>query len=396
MPNLALVLALVAPAAQWTVDTAVPADFDEIADAIASPLVADGDTLLVQPGDYASFTLTRDLRLIAPAGTEFTAPSVVVSGAHEVTIAGLSTPQLTLSNVTGRLTLDECVVGWWTLEPDTGVLVWQGECRVEFCNEVVIRDSRFHGSEGCYPELTTTRSGISALGSSLALVDCLLVGGLDDVCSGHPTEGSRPALDLDTCFATLSGCSLYGAADIMLGAAPAVLALDSDVRIRGSSAHVVRGGAQLSGGNAPAVDGSNSVATISGVTYDALPLPAWVTVPPVAEPYVRLAGSPAPGATIQVEVFGAAGESLQVIHGDVPRPFFLFDDLDPLWFRRVSILGKTPLVGAGQEVAVGFALPLPPGAANTGDVTVFQVWSPQLIATGSAFLSSPVVLVQRF
>ena len=86
MPNLALVLALVAPAAQWTVDTAVPADFDEIADAIASPLVADGDTLLVQPGDYASFTLTRDLRLIAPAGTEFTAPSVVVSEPADTSI----------------------------------------------------------------------------------------------------------------------------------------------------------------------------------------------------------------------------------------------------------------------------------------------------------------------
>jgi hypothetical protein len=396
MHALTLTLALLAPQQQWTVDNGAPADFTEIADAIASPQVADGDTLLVRHGSYASFSLTRDLEIIGQAGTLFSVPAVSVDGAHEVTIAGLSTRELTLSNITGRVTLDECAVGWWELEPNSGSLVWQGECRIEFCAEVVIRASTFRGSEGCYPDLGTTRAGISALGSSLALVDCELYGGNDDICSGHPTEGPKPALELQTCFATLSACSLRGGDDVQVGAAPAALAFESDLRIRGSSTHQVRGGSLLAGGFAPAIAGANSVATISGVTFDALTLPAWAAVPAVPDPYLRFAGSPSPGSSLHVEVFGAAGDAVQVISGDAPRLFFLFDDLDPLWFQRVSLLGKTSLTTAGQDTPVGFAIPLPPGSAGAGDVTVFQAWLPQLGSTGAAFLSTPAVIVERW
>jgi len=396
MHALTLTLALLAPQQQWTVDRSAPADFAEISSAIASPLVADGDTLLIGHGDYASFTLTRDLQLIGQAGALYSAPVVSVRGAHDVTLAGLSAREFSASNVSGRLTLDECTVGWWVLEPNSGFLVRQGECRFEFCAEVVIRASSFHGSEGCYPELGTTRAGIAALGSSLALVDCELFGGNDDICSGHPTEGPKPALELQTCFATLSACSLRGGDDTQVGAAPGALVFESDLRIRGSSMHQVRGGSLLAGGFAPAIAGANSVATISGVTFDALTLPAWAGVPPVPEPYLRFAGSPTPGTSLPLEVFGTAGEALQVIRGDVPRLFLLFDDLDPLWFRRTSILGNTPIVSAGQDTPVGFTVPLPSGATRAGEITLYQAWLPQLGATGTAFLSTPAVLVERW
>ena len=75
----------------WTVDDDGPADFNEIAQAIASPTVADGDILLVATGSYARFQLDKALDVLALPGQGFWANSIVIDGAQSFSLVGAGT-----------------------------------------------------------------------------------------------------------------------------------------------------------------------------------------------------------------------------------------------------------------------------------------------------------------
>ncbi len=393
MYALALCALLLAGPTTWTVDDDGPADFASISDAVSSPLVSDGDTLLVYHGSYPAFTLDRELRIVAAAGDIFLVEGCNVIGAPTFTIAGMRTENTLVIGVSGRGTFDDCQFGVLEVVPDWDI-VWQGSTEFKSCAELLVTRSVFHGAEGCYPDLTWTEPALVVSSSNLALVDCVLQGGADDLCNGHPTDGAKPALDTSNSFVTISGCSLYGGQGITgLGfpGAPAI-EMSGVVRVRGSFHHVVRGGSGW-GGLAPPFAGSGT-ATISGVRYNPFQLPGWVTEPSPAEPYLLVTGDDTPGATKTIELYGPPGRGARVFWSDVPALQSLFAGLDPLWFDREQVQGGTYLVAVGQDHPATYSFPLP-ATPDPGDVRIYQAFLPG----GSGyvrFLTSPAQVLYRW
>ncbi|TAJ11191.1 MAG: hypothetical protein EPO68_14670, partial [Planctomycetota bacterium] len=107
---LAPVLALPAFATTWTVDDNGPAQFTTVDAAQAAAQF--GDVILVAPGTYPAFHLTKSLQVLGPASgspPHFSGTSTVV-GPTLFTLAGLSLEVLQVSNVSGRGVIDECVM----------------------------------------------------------------------------------------------------------------------------------------------------------------------------------------------------------------------------------------------------------------------------------------------
>src|SRR6187549_2878196 len=112
MSALILAVLLVLPAADtWTVDDDGPADFPDIASAVQT--VPAGDTLLVEPGSYAAFTLGKRLTILGATGGA--RPHVTgrteVAGAQRVELGGLHFDSLTLWSLPGSVVVDDCQLG---------------------------------------------------------------------------------------------------------------------------------------------------------------------------------------------------------------------------------------------------------------------------------------------
>jgi hypothetical protein len=389
---LALCFLLLPGSRTWVVDDDGPADFTTIGEAIASPRVGDGNTLLVHPGSYPAFTLDRELRIVAASGESFVVDACNVLGAPAFTIAGMRTQTTQVTGVPGRGVFDDCDFG--VLIATEYGLIWQGWTQFAGCAQILVTRASFNGSEGCYPEWGTTKPGLQVSSSNLALVDCGIYGGADDLCNGHPTDGAKPGLDISNSFATISGCTILGGQGISsLGfpGAPAI-EMNGEMRIRGSACHHVRGGSGW-GGFAPPITGSG-VATISGVRYDTSGLPSWVDEPSPAEPYLRIVGDDTPGSTKTVELYGPPGRGARVLWGSAADLELLIPGLDPLWFDRSGVQGGTFVTAAGQDVPVSFPYPLP-ATASPGDTMVFQAFFPAYPGQGP-FLTSPGQIVIRW
>ena len=151
-------------AGTWTVDDDGPADFPGIQQAIDA--LPAGETLLVQPGDYAAFVLGKRMQIFGVLGAE--PPRVFgrsfVTGASTVTIAGLRMDALALEAIAGRARIEDCV--FLGLPGGSGL-------EATGCAEVIVARSTVNG-------LDTAFGGTVALvvaDSTVALLACTVQGG---------------------------------------------------------------------------------------------------------------------------------------------------------------------------------------------------------------------------
>lgn len=171
------VLVAAARANVWVVDDNGPANFSTIQDAINA--ASDGDTIIVQPGNYTSFTINdKDLRVL---GTGAQKPLVV--GASQVTSLA-SQRAVVLSDLRFQL----APASAWALQ----LTNCAGAVRVQRCNA---KGANGPGGSSC-GACTSTGHGVRVSGSpNVVLSEFSAQGG----SSGQCGSGSNP-----------SGCSVSG------------------------------------------------------------------------------------------------------------------------------------------------------------------------------------------
>jgi len=345
-------------------------DFATVAEAIASALVQDGDVLLVHPGSGPAFTLDKALAILAPAGGSFFADAVVVKGVARFTLSGLHTRELAVEDVAERGRLHAVEVGV-LLEDGYGGVYAAGETRISNCDELVVSDSHFQGSDACYPVAWEAGPAVEVSASRAVFAGCKLQGGkgAGEGCPEHyPTSGFALGVFAGSSV-TLAGCDLFGGSSPWDASSPALRVDGATVSVRGSAGHLLSAPAP-----ALAVDGDGTGhVTLSGLHWEPSALPAWVLTPPLAEPYLLLEGSGAPGSALAVDVFGPAGQPL-LVAGSTRAALLLglLPLADPVWFDPAGLFLLAPLVAAGQDTAVSVDLVLPSSPALAGLDAVFQ------------------------
>ncbi|HKX46672.1 MAG TPA: hypothetical protein VJP77_08205, partial [Planctomycetota bacterium] len=297
-------LALAVPAAaqtHWTVDDDGPADFADVAAAVAA--VGAGDVLLIEPGNYGPVTLTKRLSLLGdPSGERPHLASLTVDGPPGFDLAHLALGATVVRNALGHARVDDCeIVGNLGLRAlqvrDSGPLLLQRS----------LVTGPFLHTDGV---VAVTVEGASVV----ALVDSQIIGGdagkeAPFFVAGWGGHGLEVG---DTSAVLVAGCTVLGGGgeDMPLFFSPwlypgiggdAVLAGDSaSVDVRGSSDDLLRGGYTNYFSPASGVDGAaiqiTSQATVaySGVTLDgSVDALAALVAPP--EPYLYARGDNAPG-----------------------------------------------------------------------------------------------------
>jgi hypothetical protein len=386
----ALVL-LVLAGQRWTVGGSGPANFPTIQAAIDAPQVQSGDTLLVYPGYYGDFTLTKDLRIVARAQQSFAVLDVRVEQIAEFTIAGMNARSLVVQDVTGRGRLDQCSIGIQYVSPWNAFL-WSGSAEFIDCAELLVTRSFFHGSDSCYPNLSSDTNAVLVRRSTVAFVDCQVFGGDDDACGNHPTFLGGPAIEAhEQSDVTLAGTTVRGGShSSVLPGYPALYLGASHARIRGSSFTSI---AQGPGSSATsAIEGAGATATLSGVTVSPPALPPWVMVIAEPEPWIRVIGSDLPGSTKSIELYGPA--AAQVAIGLSATPLLVPTPLGPLWIDRDSLLRFYRTLALGQATPSTQPLPLKVLEGAPGDAFDLQGLAVQ--PSLSNVLTNPAQVILRW
>jgi hypothetical protein len=366
-PLLTLLLAASAPGQTFLVDDDGPADFVGIGEAIASPLVTPGATLLVADGTYSGFTLTRSLHILPVSGQTYRVLGpVVVDQAPSFSLVGANLSWLTVRNVPGRGLVDRCSVEALAI---AGTCLYQdGATRIQGCAELLIQRSSFRGGDANYedgPDLAS--HGATIASSTVTITDSHFQGGSDQGewgCYAHyPTLGQ--GLDISQGSVVLlagttaeTGTS-WGANDV-----PAVGVHSSVVVVRGNSTDALRSFGSPTAW--PISLDANSTVAVSGVQLQPALLPAGVLAPSPAEPFLQLTGGEAPGSALLFELFGPLGSPALVGVSSAPALLALPGFSESVWLDPAALFATWPLATAGQEVAVGFGVALPWDPALTG------------------------------
>jgi hypothetical protein len=407
----ALVLAaapLLAPAAaqdHWTVDDNGPADFVSIAAAVGSALVQDGDVLLVEPGSYGFFATSKALAIIGRAGGALPMVSGLsrIEDADSFTLAGIDLNELLVFRVPGRFAVEDCEIG------HTGTVGSWPTFLIEDCAEAVVSNSLLQGKSG--DEFFVESPGLWSINSRVALTNCEIHGGEggDAGFGGFP---GQPGVLVDGgSVVVIAGCSISGGnggtsdppfEPCSSQGAPAIEVFDSTLWVKGNASHVLDSGEGCPQGDAFAIGGSASHVTVSGVTLEA---PAFspglissggsITEPMPPEPFLTLAGDPAPDATRRLNLYGPAGADTLVLLSVQP----LFASLPklvggPLWLDPAGQILFLQVTLKGQSLSQNVLLPLP----ATGDFAGFVVWTQAFVPAAASKWTAlnPASLVLRF
>jgi hypothetical protein len=396
--GLAILVGTAAGQTTWIVDKNGGGDFTEIAHAIASPLVVDGDVLRVEPGWYASFVLRKALSIVGAADAQpWEATTVVVDGPASFALAGFDFQRLTVRNVPGRARLEDGNVGWLYLDDDgAGLQLFHiGQARFEGCAELVASRVDFAGSDYCRDtfSLHFAEAALTIHASNVTLVECDLVGGngtgAEGLCSTHyPTAGQ--ALMAFQSLVLLAGCRLDGGYGNWVALDTAALHLvDSTAWVAGLPRDAVVSHEGL------AVDGSNSIATL-GTRFQPAALPAWVSVAAVPPPWLRASGAVVPGGAFDLELFGPAGALAVCWVSATPAFVDLAPALAlPLWTDAAGLLFVAPVALQGAQSAAALTVDSPADPTLTGVALTAQA----LVVPGAADLfelTNPVDLVLRW
>ena len=367
---LALALfSLPASAELFTVDDDGPADFAGIADALASPLVQDGDTLLVEPGLYLGFdTAGRALTILGTGASpsDVSVRSVRIldtpAGAR-VVVANLAPTSVTIGESVGRVVLQDL---------DAGPLVVRGS------DDVHAEGSTFDGGLDDTPALGL----VVEAGSTASFTRCVISGGAD-------RRGAEVQVDAVVEFV---GCRIVGGdggatdAGSDTGKSGALgLFSAGDVTLRGPLSSVRGGNGQVG----PAFDGQGAPAFgafVDGVLrYSRTELVPGVSPAGVPAPAILQQGAlqvqpelpdPAlfrrPGATddgrLHLVAFGVEGELVTTFVGRRDLAVELPGVLGTRCTDVVAVVGTRLLVGTNAtELA-----PLVPPGLEPGTTVFFQ------------------------
>lgn len=104
-----LLIAWIAPPTVWTVDDDGPADFSDLAAAVA--FAQAGDVISIAPGSYGSISVDKRLSLIGQSGAELPSiPYIEVDGAARIDLRRLDLSRMSIANVAGFSRVDECII----------------------------------------------------------------------------------------------------------------------------------------------------------------------------------------------------------------------------------------------------------------------------------------------
>lgn len=386
----------------FTVDDDGPADFADLASADASPLVADGDTLLVEPGSYPDTTLTKGLHILAADERGFDLGDLVVERVPSFSLVGAELTGLTLRDIPGTALVDRCRVfqlHW------SGISAFRTSFVVaERCGDLVLQRSELSGTDFCYSGRSDRNQQTSSVVEPAVLLNqtdalissCVLNGGnIDGVggifaCESH-YPGASEALYLEPgCTVVVIGSTLRAGNGPVEHQPPAI-------RVEGSHL-VVRGGPQdllfvhPSGIPTVILDASSS-AVVGGSSLVPHWLPGEVIVPTAPQPFLTITGAPELGKPQAVELFGARGALALVLTGPsllAPRP----DPQGLTWLDPKVPTGSILVTTRGLRVPVALAWRLPPDPTLVGHAIAIQAWVGPLQQAGP-WLTNPVLLRPR-
>ncbi|HZM00739.1 MAG TPA: hypothetical protein VFD43_10850 [Planctomycetota bacterium] len=410
-----MLTALVAlPSQTWTVDDNGPADFAQIAEAIAQ--VPAGDTLLVEPGVYGPFELTKRLTLLGRAG----GPRPHVEGFSRVsastfTLAGLDLDALLVTQVSGRGRLDDCRVG---VSGDAGR---EYALELDGCAQMVLSRIEALGSKDhsqAHP--TLGGSALRVRTSNATLVDCSLEGAKGYDPAGFGLAGGPGGTGLaiaDASRVTVAaprivggpegwGTGFIGCQDGQSGTGLRVVG--STAVLRGSPlyANLVEPGwvdGLCTNYIGPAIDVVQGTVVISGVSFD----PANVVItggtllaPAAAEPFVVIEGTDVPGGQREVRIHGPAGAPCLLAISPAPAYATLGGFDDKLWVGLSGVYFLIPLVTTGQSTPVVLTWDVPASTASLLGLSVelqpFFPGLPSAIEPGKSVAGNVAELIVRF
>ncbi|HZL99181.1 MAG TPA: hypothetical protein VFD43_02920 [Planctomycetota bacterium] len=403
-----LLLVPASAASTWVVDAAGGGHFTSIQAAIDA--AAPGDVLLVMSGNYAAFTLDKDLSILGPAtGSPPFVPGESLLLMDNAAIAGLRFSTLEVAGAAGFVLLDEIHVD--------GNLVGGAACdgmRIEGCAQVHVARSLIHGKDG--DEWCESRA-LGIVDSTVTLTGCTLVGGTGwgDDFFGYPgIEGldivgdSRVLLSQTSVFGGNGGTP-----EILFGGqggwgAEAIRVSWSEregpasCTVRGTGSIQIAGGqaGQGIGGQAAwtAATGYGTL-TVSGVSYSPEHFGALleVVMPRPAQPFVNLVGGDGPRAFKRLNLHGPDGTPLLVFASLHPALLSLPGPVDgAIWLDLATPVLILPVALLGQELPVNFTFSMPAALTGFEGLTVtFQGFAQGLGASGNHLATNPAHLLVR-
>ena len=383
----------------WTIDDDGPADFDQIATAIAA--AAAGDVLLVEPGTYDGFVLEKRLSILGRAGGErpHVLQKVHLAPTGGFTFAGFDVDSLRVQSVQGRGRVDDCSVN--VLDDAKQ----QYAMTVADCAQLVISRTTIRGSVGFNPHAGGGDNGsaLHVTASRLMLVDCALSGAQGYSPSESFLNGGNGGNGLVVDGAShvfAAGCAQITGGMEGWGTTPfastdgqagdGLVVAGSTVIVRGTLPDCVLAGYYDSSfGGSPGkaiVATSASTIVVSGVSLGtswSLTGGSQVLQPAVPEPYLVSVGSDVPGGVHELRLYGPAGVPALIAVSAAPALTSLAAWDEPLWAGLgPQFLGVMPVVMLNQSLPVQLSLTMP--AASTGlegVAATFQAFCPT-IASG--------------
>jgi len=413
MLTLALMAALLAPAQTWTVDDDGPADFAQITAAIAA--VPAGSTLLVEPGTYDGFDLTKRMTILGRAG----GPRPHVTGlsavsASSFTLAGLDFDAMHAAQVGGRGRVDDCSFGL-AADPGTRYALTLSDCAEIVLSRVVVEGSKAYSQ-------TDPSFGGSALQiatSNATLVDCGLSGakGYDPSESGESGGAGGLALSVTAASRVTVvaphitggpegwGTGFFGCQDGQSGAGLEVNG--STVVLRGDpSQHFVQAGwvdGFCTNYEGPDIWVVNGAVVVSGVDFDpdnVLVSNGTLVETSELEPYLTIGGTDEPGGHRDITLNGPAGAACLVAVSAVPAHVAVGGFDDALWVALSGPYLLVPLVtqGPGQPLVLTWPVPRPTGAlvGLSIEMQPFFPGLPSTLQPGKSVAGNVAELIVRF
>ncbi|HZM00728.1 MAG TPA: hypothetical protein VFD43_10795, partial [Planctomycetota bacterium] len=384
-------------------------DFTQIAEAVAA--VAAGDVLLVEPGTYEGFALTKRLTILGRAG----GPRPHVTGdvrlqASSFTLAGFDMDLVHVTDVSGRGHIDDCKVKVAQSAEFPSALT------VLNCAELVISRTTVVGESDYTPlPLTIAGTGMTIQASRVTLVQCTAYGGWGDdetwEFPGGPYTGGAGLHVTDGSDVVLAGTSVFGgyggwAFGFYSGApgGPAVSVTGSTVRIRGDSTDELRGGepGQSSTAYGAAIKATGSTVVSSGLQYTkgGFSMSSSLFIQPsVAEPFLATSGATTPGATCSVELHGPPDATALLAASLEPALVALPAFEGQLWLNPSALLVLIPIIATGQDTPVVLNVSLPRSLAGLeGTCFELQVFFPSVpgaLDPGKKFAGNVAELILR-
>lgn len=409
---LCLCLCASARADTFTVDDDGPADFAQIAAAIAA--VPAGSVLLVEPGNYDGFQLDKRLTVLGRAGGPRPDVGAVAVRANSFTLAGLEMDALDVQDVPGRGRIDDCLVED-DLDPTLAVAG-----RILGCAQLVISRSEFFGSRAfsqAQGSLLPAGAGLSILASHVTLVDCRVLGakGFSDL-SSNPGKGGDGLRISDGSEVLLAGCRIEGGTEGHDNCAfcichdgpsgTGLVVTNSYVVLRGDNSDTLIHGFVdplcppfLPGRDLIAIDSTVVISGIQGAE-DVELIDSALIEPALAEAFALLVGNDAPGGTRRLKLYGPAGAPALVALSVTPGLFTLGAWEGALWLDPLSlqVLPSVFLTGHDTPVVLPWTMPASTVGLEGVVVTVQPVFPtlPGALDPAAKLVGNATELVLRF